>query len=477
MTNIYHNYLYNNFSNDFYRSHHYHEDVISRHRQINNWNKQQQQQQQQSSQQQQQQQLRQQQQQIQHHPSSISPIMITNQTNFDVENQNHPAATTTTISPQFGGDLSLPSYSAILPSSIGPIPSSSSSSSNGSRLVELQDFQILPNNNNNNNTVTTITTNQSPYCQSIHFDPNQHYYHHHPQVQSLQQQLSSKTPMLPPSSTSQSSSSKSSMKKIFNKMTRTVAKHFLDDERDRKYYADMYSCMPPPFFILTITLVELIFFAYYTIVNQIELTTSGPIPTDSIFIYRPDRKNEIWRFFLYMVLHAGWLHLIFNLIVQLLVGLPLEMVHGSTRIGIVYMSGVLAGSLATSVFDPNCYLVGASGGVYALLAAHLSNVLLNYNHLEMGLLRVLGVFLIASVDVSIAIYHRYAIQSDIIMFQSQPESISYVAHLAGALAGLTIGLLVLKNFEQKLHEQLLWWMALGVYTACIILALLFNIIN
>jgi hypothetical protein len=43
--------------------------------------------------------------------------------------------------------------------------------------------------------------------------------------------------------------------------------------------------------------------------------------------------------------------------------------------------------------------------------------------------------------------------------------VSYVAHLTGALAGLTIGLLVLKNFEQKLHEQLLWWVALGVYAA------------
>lgn len=55
--------------------------------------------------------------------------------------------------------------------------------------------------------------------------------------------------------------------------------------------------------------------------------------------------------------------------------------------------------------------------------------------------------------------------------------VSYVAHLTGALAGLTIGLLVLKNFEQKLHEQLLWWIALGVYAACTIFAVLFNVMN
>jgi len=34
---------------------------------------------------------------------------------------------------------------------------------------------------------------------------------------------------------------------------------------------------------------------------------------------------------------------LFNLLVQVLVGLPLEMVHGSLRIGVVYMAGVLAG--------------------------------------------------------------------------------------------------------------------------------------
>ena len=37
---------------------------------------------------------------------------------------------------------------------------------------------------------------------------------------------------------------------------------------------------------------------------------------------------------------------------------------------------LVPGSLGTSVMDPGVYLVGASGGVYALLAAHLANVLL-----------------------------------------------------------------------------------------------------
>ncbi|XP_055320291.1 protein rhomboid isoform X2 [Sitodiplosis mosellana] len=257
---------------------------------------------------------------------------------------------------------------------------------------------------------------------------------------------------------------------LFQRMVHVIAMEVLPEERDRKYYADSYSCCPPPLFILLITIIELGFFAYYSLMSG-QLEPAGPIPIDSLFIYRPDKRQELWRFGTYMVLHAGWFHLAFNLIVQLLVGLPLEMVHGSTRIGCVYLAGVLAGSMGTSVFDPEVYLVGASGGVYALLAAHLANVMLNYNNMHYGIIRIVGIFLFASCDVGFAIYTRYAIEP------TTAPSISYIAHLTGALAGLTIGLLVLKSFEQKLHEQLIWWIALGVYSACTIFAIVYNLLN
>ena len=56
------------------------------------------------------------------------------------------------------------------------------------------------------------------------------------------------------------------------------------------------------------------------------------------------------------------------------------------------------GSLATSVFDSDVYLIGASGGVYALLAAHLANLLLNYRQLELGFLRLVGVFVVGKLS-------------------------------------------------------------------------------
>lgn len=43
---------------------------------------------------------------------------------------------------------------------------------------------------------------------------------------------------------------------FFYRMVHLIAAEFLTDERDRKYYADHYTCCPPPLFIILITFIE-----------------------------------------------------------------------------------------------------------------------------------------------------------------------------------------------------------------------------
>jgi rhomboid-related protein 1/2/3 len=69
-------------------------------------------------------------------------------------------------------------------------------------------------------------------------------------------------------------------------------------------------------------------------------------------------------------------HLVVNLLVQLMLGLPLVMVQRWWRVLIVYIAGVVAGSLGTSVFVPYTRLAGASGGVYAILLAHIASIIM-----------------------------------------------------------------------------------------------------
>jgi rhomboid-related protein 1/2/3 len=51
------------------------------------------------------------------------------------------------------------------------------------------------------------------------------------------------------------------------------------------------------------------------------------------------------------------------LAVQILLGIPLELVHKYWRVGLLYMLGVMCGALLFFVFDRDVYLAGASGGV------------------------------------------------------------------------------------------------------------------
>ena len=50
---------------------------------------------------------------------------------------------------------------------------------------------------------------------------------------------------------------------------------------------------------------------------------------------------------------------------------------------LVYIFGVLAGSLTTSIFRPTVYLSGPSGGVYTLITAHLGTVIMNFRYISL----------------------------------------------------------------------------------------------
>ena len=231
-------------------------------------------------------------------------------------------------------------------------------------------------------------------------------------------------------------------------------------------YLNEYNCMPPPIFVLTISIIEVAIFIYYCVILG-EFSTSGPVPWKSVLIYNPCRRYEIWRFFTYMFIHAGFYHLFSNLLIQLVLGIPLEMVHKWWRIGIVYITGVIAGSLASSLSDPNTFLAGASGGVYALLAAHLANVVMNWDEMDFNWARLLAIIVFVSTDISVAVYDRYK--------TSQRNRVSYSAHLAGALVGLFVGFNVLRNLKAKRWELVLAWFSLTVYIIFMTVAILFNI--
>uniref|UniRef100_A0A915KT70 Peptidase S54 rhomboid domain-containing protein n=1 Tax=Romanomermis culicivorax TaxID=13658 RepID=A0A915KT70_ROMCU len=75
-----------------------------------------------------------------------------------------------------------------------------------------------------------------------------------------------------------------------------------------------------------------------------ESDQDGSTLEKSYLIFNPETKLQSWRFFTYMLLHTSFIHLMYNLFVQLLVGVPLERVYGSLRILIIYFAGGLSGN-------------------------------------------------------------------------------------------------------------------------------------
>nr|XP_032527119.1 rhomboid-related protein 2 isoform X3 [Danaus plexippus plexippus] len=228
-------------------------------------------------------------------------------------------------------------------------------------------------------------------------------------------------------------------------------------------YEEEYSCWPPAICMILISIVEIVLFCYDAAQGKTDAT--GPIA--QIFIYNPHKRQEAWRFLTYMLVHVGVVHLLVNLLVQLFLGVPLEMVHRWWRVVLVYLAGVAAGSLATSLTDPKVYLAGASGGVYALIAAHIATIIMNWSEMEFAIIQLLVFLLLATVDIGTAVYDRY--------WRHLQQNIGYVAHLAGAVAGLLVGIGVLRNLEKRTWEKRLWWAAVVLYFSLMIAGILANV--
>ncbi|KAK3861336.1 hypothetical protein Pcinc_044501 [Petrolisthes cinctipes] len=235
---------------------------------------------------------------------------------------------------------------------------------------------------------------------------------------------------------------------------------------DRHYIAE-YSCCPPPLLIPLLCATQVGVFVYYG-VTMGNVGSYSPVPFSSPLIYDPKRRLEMWRFLSYMFLHAGYVHLLSNVIVALFVGIPLEMVHRWWRMLILYTAGVLAGSLSASIFDPHSYLVGASGGCYALVAAHLANIIINWGEMPFNWARLLVLITLMATDIGVFAY---------MTLTNTATRVSYVAHLAGFMAGLLVGMVTLRNLREHRWEVVLKWVGLVVFlflvTAAIVIQIFF----
>ncbi|MGB7157165.1 MAG: rhomboid family intramembrane serine protease [Tepidisphaeraceae bacterium] len=139
---------------------------------------------------------------------------------------------------------------------------------------------------------------------------------------------------------------------------------------------------------------------------------------------RMDWDNPIAyvRLFTHVLGHAGWQHLMANLMIILLIGPLLEEKYGSTQL--LEMIGITAGVTAVLnivLFDTG--LLGASGVAFMLIV--LSS-LTSYRRREIPLTFVLVVLLFVGGEITTALTQR--------------DQISQFAHIVGGGCGAMLGL-------------------------------------
>jgi membrane associated rhomboid family serine protease len=84
-------------------------------------------------------------------------------------------------------------------------------------------------------------------------------------------------------------------------------------------------------------------------------------------LYGPDITAEPWRLVTSGFLHAGLIHIGFNMYLLYILGQILEPAIGRVRFGALYFTSLLVGSFGALVDKPDALTLGASGAVFGLM--------------------------------------------------------------------------------------------------------------
>jgi len=139
--------------------------------------------------------------------------------------------------------------------------------------------------------------------------------------------------------------------------------------------------------------------------------------------------DEPWTIVTSMFVHAGFGHILFNMLMLYFFGSYFLGLVGESKFLIVYFVGGLAGNVLFMLIGPSATLIGASGALYALMGTLA---------VMRPKLKVLLYFLIP-VDLWIVVIFASLIMIPMARDATRQGTIAWEAHLGGLVAGLVAG--------------------------------------
>ncbi|XP_059458677.1 RHOMBOID-like protein 5 [Corylus avellana] len=138
-------------------------------------------------------------------------------------------------------------------------------------------------------------------------------------------------------------------------------------------------------------------------------------------------KDEGWRLLSCMWLHVGVVHLIANMLSLLFIGIRLEQEFGFVRIGVLYLLSGFGGSLLSALNSKSSISVGASGALFGLLGAMLSELLTNWTIYANKCAALVTLVVIIALNLAVGFLPR----------------VDNSAHIGGFVSGFLLGFILL----------------------------------
>ncbi len=150
-----------------------------------------------------------------------------------------------------------------------------------------------------------------------------------------------------------------------------------------------------------------------------------------------------------MFMHAGPLHLIGNVLILYLLGLPLEERIGSRNFGIIYFITGIAATMSFYLLhmDSTSYLLGASGAIFGIGGAFL--ILYPKDKIPM----LIGPIFTTRAPVWLAVGVMFVVESFLVAISVQ-DNVAHIAHVGGIVCGVLIAPIIVKKREEASTSKL-----------------------
>jgi len=152
---------------------------------------------------------------------------------------------------------------------------------------------------------------------------------------------------------------------------------------------------------------------------------------------------EPWRLLTAALVHGSPLHLLFNLFAMDLGARLVQRLYGPRRLVLWYLLGVVAASLASSIWSPFTASVGASGGVFALFGIALGAEWAHRPLVERGVRAALG-----QIGGLILVNLLFGLGTSVV-----GGGIDNAAHLGGLVFGLLLGVGVAPTRAESMRSR------------------------